>query len=86
MKTLFKRSISIRSSHDCSRQIHYRLCHIGGTSSNDYQIYVQYLKDHACASFQAKTPQSAKQIYRMIVNGNVTPCTLMDVVEDLTGT
>ncbi len=72
-----------RKSLTLSPQIRYRLYRIVGTATHHYQICIKYLNEHACAAFQAKTSQLARQIYRKVVEGKVTPCTLLDVVQDL---
>ena len=67
------------------REIRYRLYRITGTGLNQYQIQVKYRDEKAYATFCAESLQHADQIYRKIVDGKVTPCTLNDVVQDLTG-
>ena len=69
----------------CSKAgVHYRLYRILVDGQQSYRIIAQYLQDRAECVFRASSDDLAREIYWKIVNGRVTPCTLNDVVEDLT--
>lgn len=77
-QTLKKKSIRFTNG------LHYRLYRICSTDQPSYCITVRYLSDRADCTFFARSDHLAREIYRKIVNGKVTPCTLNDVVQDLT--
>ena len=73
-----------RIPNDSHTGIRYRLYRIHSADQSRYQMIVWYLQDRAECVFRADSDDHAREIYRKIVNGRVTPCTLNDVIEDLT--
>ena len=79
----FQQTIKKRPIH-FTPGLHYRLYRLCDTDQQCYCITVRYLSDRATCTFFARSDSLAREIYRKIVNGKVTPCTLNDVVQDLT--
>ena len=63
--------------------IRYRFIRLRRGTETTFEIYVQYRDDQLTLPIPAKEERTAKEIYRLIVNARVTPCTLSDVLEDL---
>ena len=66
-------------------QIRYRFIRLRQEAKTTFEIYVQYRDDRVTLPLPANEEGRAKEIYRLIVNAKVTPCTLGDVLEDLGG-
>ncbi len=60
----------------------YRLYAIKTKNSIVYQIQIRYLQDVSTVCLQHQDRSRALFLYKMILQGNVTPVTLSDIVED----
>ena len=63
--------------------IRYRFIRIRRGTETTFAIYAQYRDDQLTLPIPAQEEGRAREIYRLIVNARVTPCTLADVLEDL---
>lgn len=63
--------------------IRYRLLRIGNDQDIEFQICVQYQNERLTLPLPTKEKSKAQEMYHLIAKAKVTPCTLLDVIEDL---
>ena len=63
--------------------IRYRLLRIANNQDIEFQICVQYQNERLTLPLPTKEKSRAQEMYRLIAKAKVTPCTLLDVIEDL---
>ena len=63
--------------------IRYRLLRIGNNQDVEFQISVQYQNERLTLPLPTKEKSRAMEMYHLIANAKVTPCTLPGVIEDL---
>ena len=65
--------------------IRYRLLSVRRGDTATFFLHVRYKNETTTLPIHAATREQAAEIYASVVRGQVTPCTLSDVLEDLCG-
>lgn len=77
---------SLRKKHRENDAIRYRLYRISDEKGRDcYQMQCTFRNEDVTCSINAQDIDHAQAIYSKIVQGRVTPCTILEVLEDLCG-
>jgi hypothetical protein len=66
------------------RTLHYRLYRLQhGNDPSNYYLEIRLGNDRFCSLLKTKDLDEARHIYTLMLQGNVTPCTAQDVLEDI---
>ena len=66
-----------------SRKVHYRLIRASLRGKNHFFISVRLGTERCTLALPTQSEEQARNFYRVIRDGLVTPCTLADIVSDL---
>ena len=71
-------------SEQTRKTVRYRLLSFRCEKGVNYYVYIQFGQERITRLLPARGEENARQLFRILVNGGVTPCTLDDILEDWT--